>query len=251
LVSLAVLSLLAVGGFTSVAAALQSTSAHYGVDETSFGSGGLLCDVTQGDGSAHYCASQTLGENAAGNSASANYQIQAGNSETDRQPYIEFVVDNTNINLGKLTSGTTAYATATFHVKTYLADGYTVVNASDGPQNGSYSMHTLSTPTASNPNAEQFGINLVANSTACTTPAPANFGADPVQQPDSSFASGQVGSDYDTCGLFEYKKGDVVAYSNASTSQTDYTVSYIFNITPITPGGTYTMNHVLVATSTF
>ena len=239
-----VLSLLIVISTSPIATALQSTSANYGIDQAVFGSGGELNAC-----SASYCAHQSVGETAAGNSTSANYQIQAGGTETDRQPYIEFIVNGTNTDVGTLTTTTTATTTGTFSVKTYLASGYTVVNAAAGPQNSGYVMNGLTSATASSPGTEQFGINLVANTAGCG--APATFGAAPSQAPDSTFSFGQAAPGYNTCGLFKYVNGDVVALSNSSSGTTNYTISYIFNISPITPGGVYTFHHVLVATSTF
>ena len=114
---------------------------------------------------------------------------------------------------------------------------------------GSYHLHNLTTATASNNTTEQFGMNLVANTTICG--APANFGSSPQQIPSPTFGFGQAASGYNTCGLFQYNNGDTIAQSTKSSGETDYTISYIFNVTPVTPGGTYTFYQVLVATSTF
>jgi hypothetical protein len=223
----------------ALAFAAQSSSSNYQVNEVFFGSGGELnaCSTT-------YCSKQSAGEVGTGKTASSNYQAQAG-FNTDRQPYIEFDVSNTAVNLGTLNSSSTKTANATFTVKTYLAHGYNVVNASDPPTNDSYTMSALSVPTASQTGIEQFGINLVANT------LPTTFGANPSLQPDNTFSFGQVDTDYSSANLYKYAKGDVVALSTQSTSATTYTISYIFNISNVTPGGAYTFNHVLVATSTY
>lgn len=222
----------------------QSCSTGYGVNEVFFGTGGELHACSTGV----YCAKEAAGETGVGNTAGTNYQSQAG-FNTDRTPSLTFVVNATNINLGTLTAGTTATANATFSVTSYLASGYQVVTASNPPTNGSYTMQAPSTPTSSNTSLEQFGINLAANTIGCG--APANFGASPLQVPDSTFSFGSAPSNYNQCGKFMYHKGDVVAQSTKSSGETDYTISYIFNITSATPGGIYTMQHVLVATSTF
>ena len=154
-------------------------------------------------------------------------------------------VSNTNTNLGTLSTSSTASTTATFTVSTYLAHGYIVVNGSGPPTNNSYTLTSLATPTASQSGIEQFGINLVANT------LPTTLGANPVQLPDSTFSFGQVGTGYGSTNLYKYNLGDTIAYSNQSTGQTTYTISYIFNISHVTPGGTYIFNHVLIATSTF
>ncbi|HET6924749.1 MAG TPA: hypothetical protein VFH39_02900 [Candidatus Saccharimonadales bacterium] len=234
------LGLLIACGSGHAAYSLQSSSSSYGVDEAFFGNGGQFnaCSST-------YCSNQTAGELGVGNSKSDSYQVQAGSDITDRAPYLEFIVNNSTVDLGTLTTTTTATATATFSVKTYLAGGYTVVNASPGPQNGGYTLHTLSTPTGSSIGNEQFGMNLVANTN------PASFGAGPQQAPDSTFGFGQVASGYDTPNLYKYVNGDTIAYSNSSSGETDYTISYIYNISNLTPGGFYTLYHDLVATSTY
>ncbi|MEO8105499.1 MAG: hypothetical protein ABI602_04150 [Candidatus Saccharibacteria bacterium] len=231
--------MLLVLGMPAVALAAQSASNNYQVNEVFFGSGGELnaCSTS-------YCSKQSAGETAVGNTSSANYQAQAG-FNTNREPYIEFTVSNTNVDLGTLTASSTKTATSSFSVKTYLAHGYDVVNASDAPTNGSYIMNALAVPTPSQTGVEQFGINLVANNN------PITFGANLTHTPDATFGYGQVGVDYGIPDQYKYAKGDVVAMSTQSTSYTNYTISYIFNVSHVTPGGSYLFRHVLVATSTF
>ena len=241
---------------TASVTAQASSSASYGVDNVTFGGGGQLNAC-----SASYCSKQTAGEMTVGNTSSTDYQAQGGNN-TEREPYLEFMVNNANIDLGVLSTSTTKTASATFSVKTYLASGYVVENASLPPQNGSYTMNALATPTASSTGSEQFGINVVANSCPANSPSSGagsctgSLGANPVQVPDSTFSFGQAAHNsasdyYDQPNLFMYKNNDIIAYSNKSSGETDYTISYLFNISPTTAGGTFTMNHVLVATSTF
>lgn len=233
------LGLLIAFSVPAVASAAQSSSSSYQVNEVFFGNGGAL-NVC----SSSYCSKQSSGETTVGNPSGSSYQAHAG-FNTNREPYIEFTVNSTNIDLGTLTPGTTKTANATFSVKAYLASGYVVTTESDPPTNGSYTMQAPSTPTASDSGSEQFGINLVANT------SPVSFGSDPAQVPDSSFSYGQVASGYDTANQYKYVKGDTVAYSDKSSGETDYTISYIFNITNLTPGGVYKLHQVLVATATF
>lgn len=229
-----------------LASAQQSSSANYQVGEVYFGTGGQLnaCSTS-------YCSKQSAGEMGVGNTSSTNYQAQGG-FNTDRTPYIQFIVTGGTTDLGVLTTASAKTATGTFSVKTYLAGGYVVQTVSD-PPTSTLPTHPiiagLTSPTASSPGSQQFGINLVSNTTVCG--APTNFGADPIQVPSSSFSYGQVSSGYNTCGLFKYVKGDTVAFSNRSSGETDYTISYLFNISNITAAGAYEFNHVLVATSTY
>lgn len=230
--------------------AAQSSSSNYSVDQVYFGSGSQLNSC-----SSHYCSRQSAGETAAGNLAGTAFAAIAG-SNTDRDPYIAFSTSGGTTDLGILSVAGTATANATFAVKTYLAHGYVVLLASDPPKTSGTFSHTfnaLTSPTAAATpgTVEQFGVNLVQNLTSCTTPAPANFGADPVQVPDNTFSYGTVASGYNTCGKFKYVKGDTVASSTKSTGQTDYTMSFIYNITNVTPDGQYVFNGDLVAVSTY
>lgn len=225
-----------------MAIAQQSSSTNYSVNEVFFGTGGELNAC-----STNYCSKQSAGETTVGNTSSTNYQAQGG-FNTDREPYLEFIVTNTNTDLGVLSVASTARTTATFSVKTYMAGGYVVMNQSDPPQSPYPIPHyfaTPSSPTAAAAGTEQFGINLVANT------SPVAFGASPQQKPDNTFSFGAAASGYNTPNLFKYAKGDTVAQSTKSSGETDYTVSYIYNISNVTPEGTYSFNHVLVATSTY
>lgn len=246
-VKLAAIGVFVLLGLPSAVWAAQSSSSHYQVNEVFFGAGGDLNDC-----SAHYCAKESAGETGVGNTSSAHYQAQAG-FNTDRTPYIQFVVNSNNPNVGVLSTASTSTATATFYVKNYLSSGYTVVTASPPPQNNAYTLNPLTSQTSSAVGTEQFGMNLVAN-TGCTG-IPGTLGSNPVQQPSSAFSFGVAGNgssgDYATACQFKYNQGDTIASSAQSSGETDYTASYIYNISNVTPGGAYTFNDVLVATATF
>lgn len=240
----AVLAILLVPA-VAYAATPQTSSPHYQVNEAFFGSGGELhacASDGNGDGTT-YCSKQSAGELAVGKTESAHYLAQGG-FNTDRVPSLTFVVDPVSTDLGVLTPGTPATTTGTFSVKSYLSSGYVVITTADPPTNGSYTMKTFTTPTALDTSKEQFGINLAANSTP-------SVGAAPNQVPDSSFSFGQAAAGYDTPDQFKYAKGDVIAQSLKGSGQTDYTISYLFNVTNVTPAGQYHIDDVLVATSTF
>jgi hypothetical protein len=229
-------------------AAVQTHSTHYQVNEVFFGSGGALNDC-----STSYCAKESIGETTVGNPTSAHYQAHAG-FNTDRTPYLQFVVNTTNINIGTLSDTTTATATATFSVKAYLASGYQVVTASNPPSDGSYTMSPVTTPKPSTAGTEQFGINLVQNNCPGTfTNCSGTLGANAVQVPSSAYSFGVADSatGYATANEYEYIPNSVIAYSNSSSGETDYTISYIFNISNISPGGDYEYKGDLIATATF
>lgn len=228
--------------FCSPVFAQQSSSSNYQVNEVFFGAGGVAnaCSAT-------YCSKQAAGEIAAGNTAGAAFRAQAG-FNTDRQPYLAFSVAGGSTDLGTLSTIATATTTATFAVKTYLASGYTVQLVSDPPTNNGSTAHQMtapSTPASPAIGVEQFGLNLVANT------SPQTFGAPPVQVPDSTFSYGAVASGYDQPNKYKYVKGDAIAQSTKSSGETDYTASFIYNISDLTPDGLYTFNGTLVATSTY
>ncbi len=225
--------------YAACANGIQSCSSSYSTDQTFFGSGGELnaCSTS-------YCSKQSAGELGVGNTCGTSYCAYAGFNTTD-VPFLEFVVTSANINLGVLSTGTTATANGTFSVRAWQAGGYTVTTASTPPKNGTYTMAAPATPTASAVGTEQFGINLVANT------SPTTFGAAPQQVPNSTFSFGVAEPGYNTTNLYKYVKDDIIARANSSTSITTYTISYIFNIKPSTAGGTFTFNHILVATGTY
>ncbi len=222
--------------------AQTSSSPNYRVDQTIFSSG------SQNEAcSDEFCSDQTVGDLTVGNTQGNLYQAYAGFNTTD-EPFLEFVVTSSNIDLGYLDPGETSTANGTFYVRAWQASGYVVQTVSDPPTNihsSSHQIDPLTSPSASSEGTEQFGMNLVANTD------PETFGADPQQVPDNTFSFGQVAADYDTPNLFKYQKNDVVAFSSQSTSVTIYTISYIFNIDFATPSGQYDFAHTLVATGTY
>jgi hypothetical protein len=98
---------------------------------------------------------------------------------------------------------------------------------------------------AASPGTEQFGINLKANT------SPTTFGADPSQAPDSSFGYGYAVPGYDTANVFKYNKGDVIARSDKSSGRTDYTISYIYDISSLSLAGEYIFTQDLIVIGTY
>jgi hypothetical protein len=238
------IALLFIFGGTAYA---QYSSSNYKANEVYFSSGA-------GTGSStNYQSQQSLGSLGVGRFGSASFQSYPG-TITPQYPYLEFAVNATSTNVGVLSTTAPTTTTGSFYVKTYLASGYVVTNASPPPKNGSYTMSALTSPTTSSVGNEQFGMNLVANNSCPQSGMPASLGADPVQVPSGSFSFGAAGANYATPCQFEYKWGgsaDTVALSSSSSGETDYTISYLYNISSLTPGGKYNFDHILVATSTY
>jgi hypothetical protein len=236
------------------ASAEQSSSPNYQVNETFFGTGGEL-----NASSTNYSSKQSAGELTVGALRSAIYSAQAG-FNTDRTPYIAAATVTPTVDIGVLDASRANVGTAQFWVKAYLADGYVVQAYGGPPSNGSHTMTASGTPFSSSSGTEQFGINLAANNniagamTGTPLTSVGNFGSAPTQYPDYNpdpFGFGQVDSDYQTANSFHYINGDQIAYSSRSSSDTTYTISYLFNISRVTPAGTYTMAHSIVATATY
>lgn len=220
----------------------QYTSNNYSIDEIMIGTGGdpELCSDS-------YCAQQSAGGTAVGEANSDNYGILAGFGSPE-EPTLSVIVSNNIIDLGVLSISSTGAATANFSVSNYLSSGYIVRINGSPPTNVSgdaiHALTALNSPNPSQVGTEQFGINLKAN----TTPG---IGAEPVQQPDSSFSYGAPAIGYDQADYFKYEDGDIVAESNQETGQTDYTISIIANIATSTPGGRYRTTLVVQAIATF
>lgn len=218
-------------------AAAQSTSPNYRVDEYYFGTGGELNAC-----SGNYCSKQSAGELAVGRTASANYQAQVGFNTSDT-PILEVAV-NGSVNFGELEQNTTGTGTANVQVRTYLSSGYNMIIAGSAPKINSHTMATPNTPTPSTPGTEQFGINLVDNSSP-------DIGDNPEQVPDGSFSFGIPTANYNISNQFMYQNGAIVASSNTSSGQTNYTLSFIANMSKTTPAGVYTTDLSVVVVAAF
>jgi len=218
----------------------QSSSPNYQINEYFIGPGGSI-DLN----SSSYNARASLGDTGVGNAASVNYQLYGGFTTTEA-PYIELFVNATNIDMGLLDSSTTGYGTASFSIRTYLASGYVITSAGTQPTNEHGDVIPGINPRAAHtPGASEFGMNLTTNTD------PAVIGALPVQVPDGTFSFGVVGSDYATSDEYKYVDGDTIAESASSSGQTDFTISYVMNVSDVTPAGLYVAQQTVVATSSF
>lgn len=225
--------------------ACSSGAVKYGVSETFFGSGGELEACSSGGSG--FCAKQSAGELTVGNTKSNTYQAQAG-FNTNREEYIEAaIVGSPSVDLGTLSSNSTNSGSAQFRVKSYLSHGYIVQIYGTAPTNAGHALTTSTTPGASTQGVEQFGMNLAVN----TVPA---IGALPFYTPNDladPYSFGAVDGEYDDANQFKFESGDTIAAATKSGSYTTYTISYLANISPISPGGTYVGYNSIVATATF
>ena len=89
---------------------------------------------------------------------------------------------------------------------------------------------------------EQFGINLVANT------SPVSFGSNP---DNGQFGFGQANNSYDDANNYRYVSGETIAEAPKTSGKTIYTISYLVNVGALTPGGQYTANQTLIVIGTY
>jgi hypothetical protein len=117
---------------------------------------------------------------------------------------------------------------------------------------GATTIPALSSPTVPAVGNSQFGMNLVANTTAVSTPA---VGTAIAAAANGTTLRGQALTGYDTPDTFKFLTGDSVANSaNGGAGPTNsqiYTASYIVNVAGGQLAGTYTTTLTYICTSTF
>lgn len=218
--------------------AVTSSSPNYQMTESQFG-GSTVDESCSGT----LCARASIGDPAAGVTKAPASTATFGTVTPDT-PTLDVIVEPGESHLGYLDTESTAATTSGIKVRSYLSSGYMLQIVGSAPKYGSHTLHSPSTPTASHPGTEQFGINLVAN----TTP---DIGASPVQVPSDQTSFGAVEPAYRTPNLFKFNSGDVVARSEKESGQTDYTISMIINISSNTPAGRYSGNFSAVVIPVF
>ena len=231
-----VLASIASLGMTLVRAEPPPTSTNYRFDESSISGGGLIQSS-----SSSYQSSSSLGDLGVGNTASGNYQIEAGSQTTD-DPALSFIVNSGSVNFGDFSATAAATATASFSIINYTSYGYVVHILGTAPTNGTHTIPAMATTDSSLPGTEQFGINLVANT------SPISFGANPDH---GQFGFGSATTDYGTLNVYRFVSGEAIASAPKSSGQTTYTISYIVNVGNLTPGGQYAGSQTIIVTGTY
>lgn len=94
----------------------------------------------------------------------------------------------------------------------------------------------------SQPGIEQFGINLVANT------SPVSFGANP---DNGQFGFGSVTEDYNVANRFRYISGETIAKAEKSSGETKYNYQLSSKRYWLNASGTYLSNQTLVVTGTY
>lgn len=221
------------------AVAIAANSANYRIEEDFIGVGGLI-----EESSANFKAAESIGDTAVGESASTNYQIDGGYTTTN-DPALAFIVNTTSIAFGALSPSTTKTGTSTFTVLNYTSHGYIVQTIGSPPTNGGYTLAGMSSTGPSVAGTEQYGINLKANT------SPVTFGAEAVQDPDPTFSFGAAAAGYNATNQYRYVAGETIAQATKSSGRTNYTISYIVNVSITTAGGAYTGTQELICIGTY
>ncbi len=219
-----------------IAGAVDPKSSNFQFNESSIGTGGLY-----GASSSNYSASSSTGDVTVGNSSSTNFQVDSG-TKTQRDPTLSFSVNSSAIQFGQLTPSQTLTGNSSFSVSNYTTYGYTVQLTGPTPTTGTHSIAAMDVAATPQIGVEQFGINLVANT------APISFGANP---DNGQFGYGSVMPNYSTANKFRYVSGEVIAQAPKSSGVTNYTISYVINVSPLTAGGSYLANQTLIVTGTY
>ncbi len=223
-----------------VAATDVPSSNNYRFDESSIGTSSLL-----ESSSTNFKASTGAGDTAVGGSGSTNFQTESG-SKTTPDPNLTFSMTSSAANFGTFSPAAAQTAITTFSVINYTSFGYVVQVAGTPPSYGTHQIDTMSANAVSQPGVEQFGINLVANT------SPSSFGANPQNGIiPNNFGFGVATPNYATPNEFRYVSDETIAQAPKSSGKTDYTISYLVNVAALTPGGTYGTDQALIVTGTY
>ncbi len=150
------------------------------------------------------------------------------------QPTLSFSLGSATCSLGHFSPTQTMACTHTMSAASNADDGYVVSYIPTTTLTSSpYTIDAMASQAGSTVGSEQFGMNLVANTTAGSHTA-SDFGAGP------SGGSGTVLSGYQTTDQFKFDvSGADIAATTAPSNPTVYTVSFIANIGYTTEAGAY------------
>jgi hypothetical protein len=233
----------------SAPASAQYSGTSYKMEEAQVGAVGADNELS----TSTYKGRAGLGDTGVGIVSGTTYQAVGGFTTSDT-PELEMSVNTANVDLGVPTASTTGTGVASFNVRAYLASSYTVYTRGGLPtQEGGATIPGMSVAAAPTVGTEQFGINLVANTTPAALSGPSK---DPLQVADntygvSTFGFGTASAGYNTANQYKYVDGDAVAGSTKSSGVTTYTISYVVNVATVTRAGTYTLAHQMIVVATY
>lgn len=148
--------------------------------------------------------------------------------------------DNYYTDLGQLSADSTLATQSQMAVGTNATGGFAITAVGTPLAAGTSVIDSPAEPTESKPGANQFGINLVAN----TAPF---IGSDPV----GTWANAIPSPGYSTADHYKFVSGDVVAYSPNVSLMKKFTVSYILNSHKDVRPGVYSTTITYIASGRF
>lgn len=236
-----------------------AVSTHFGINEDTIGAiGDFNATSTHFSQLGTDDGGSTLGDNAVGNGSSTHFQINSG-ANTSASPVLGLTVNTGTVALGVLSTSAANTAIATFNVIDYSSYGFVVALYGNTPTSSGHQLTAITANpagSASSAGTEQFGINTVVNSSPVVTGS-----SNPVWVPSGAFSSGVSGDGvtgvfgttrpYTVPDTYRYISGETIASGAQSSGETDYTISFLANISALTPGGFYSSNMSIVATGTY
>jgi len=217
----------------SLNARAEMRSPNYSISADSVSIGGDRQDST------NYSGWDLIGELATGDSRSASYITDAGFlAMVGNEPVLTFDVTDPSADLGTLTTGMVKADTAAFTAATTSKGGYVIEFFGSPLSSSSHALTPLTSPNGSSPGSEQFGFNLRQNS-------------NPTIGNDPAGGAGQAATGYSTPNAYKFSSGDVIAQASTPSVYTNYTASFIGNITEVSDAGDYATNLTVVITGKF
>jgi hypothetical protein len=143
------------------------------------------------------------------------------------------------IDFGNLSPFSTGSSESQMVVATNALNGYGIQVIGNSMTSGNNVISPLGVSDLATPGANQFGLNLVAN----TSPQVGNNAQGP--------GSGQPLPSYGLPNIFRFNSGDTLASSNTVSANKEYTISYIINIAHSQPPGYYATTLTYVALGNF
>lgn len=142
--------------------------------------------------------------------------------------------------MGQLSPQNTLAAQSQMAVGTNASGGFAITANGTPPSAGTSVIDAPEVPTKSMPGTNQFGINLVANSSP-------NVG----DNPEGEWANAVTSPDYSAPNQYKYVPGDVVAYSPNVSLMKKFTISYILNSSENLKAGVYSTTITYIASGRF
>ncbi len=144
------------------------------------------------------------------------------------------------VDMGELSSRSTLQAQSQMAVGTNASAGFAITASGAELSAGTSVIDSLKIPTESRVGQNQFGINLVANSSPSVG-----------KNPEGTWANAITTNGYGQANRYKYVSGDVVAYSPNVSLMKKFTVSYITNSSESLRAGVYSTTITYVATGRF